>query len=169
MDSTGSQDSHPYPYNEGRLPMSEEELRTVEKNRRLMRRLAAPMMGLLGALGLAGGIWAFTTDTILVGSGIVSSSLIMLGFAWYYVSETRKPLDRPEKFFVTGVITGKRKIGNAFTTVYYELTLNGGKYRCFISEKDFDRLNPGDIVQCERLDENSVDADRVTVTGKVGK
>ncbi len=160
-----SADSLPiHPYEEGRLPMTEEELRMMERNRRLTRRVMVPMMGLMGTSGLAGGFWAISTETIAVGIGLTFSALIMLGFAGFYFADTRKPIERREKFFVTGVITGKKKRGSEFTSVYYELILNGGNYRCFVyNKKDFEKVKLGDIVQCERLEENSVYADRVTV------
>lgn len=147
--------------------MTEEELRLMERNRRLTRRIMVPMMGMMGTSGLAGGFWAISTETLAVGIGLAFSSLIMLGFAWFYFSDTRKPVERREKFFVTGVITGKKRRGSEFTKVYYELVLNGGKYVCFVYKEEADKVRLGDIVQCERLEENSVYADRVTVMTRV--
>jgi hypothetical protein len=124
-----------------------------------------PLMVLMGASGLVGGIWAITTDTLAIGIGLMSSSVTMLGFAWFYATDTKKPVVRPEKYFVTGVITSKRKRGSGFTNVYYEINLNDGKYTCFVPKKDFERIKPGDIVQCERMEKTSVDVERVTVVG----
>jgi hypothetical protein len=91
----------------------------------------------------------------------------MLGFAWFYATDTKRPVERPEKFFVTGVITSKRKINSDFPYVYYEIKLNSGKYKCYVSKLDFERLKPGNVVQCERLNENSMYADRVLVVRTV--
>lgn len=143
--------------------MSDEELRVMERNRRLTRHIMVPLMLLLGGSGVVGGIFAITQEVSEVGIGLTSSALIMLLLGWFYARDTRKPIERPEKFFVSGVITDKRKTGSAFTTTYHEIKLNGGKYTCFINEKDFKKLKPGDVVQCERLEENSLHADRVVL------
>ena len=155
--------SEPFPFHEGRLPMTDEELRIMERNRRLTRRIMVPMMTVLGICGVVGGIFAILTEKSVVGIGLTFSAITMLGFALFYFSDTRKPVELPEKFFVTGVITGKRKRGSAFTSVYYEINLNRGTYTCYVGEEDFKRLKAGDKVQCERLVENSVFADRVVV------
>lgn len=161
-------ESEPFhPFEEGRLPMSEEDLRILERNRRLTQRIMVPLMGLMGTSGIVGGFWAISTQTLAVGIGLTFSSLIMLGFAGFYYADTRKPIERREKFFVTGVITSIKRRGSEFTKVYYELILNDGNYRCFIYKEDIEKVKPGDIVQCERLEENSVYADRVTVMTRV--
>ena len=99
-------------YEEGRLPMSEDELVVMERNRRLTRRVMVPMMALLGTSGLAGGVFVWTTGVLAVGIGLAASSIIMLGFAAYYLKDTKQSVERPEKFFVSGVVTGKRKTGS---------------------------------------------------------
>lgn len=166
MDPTsGSALSNAHPFETGCLSMSDEELSVLERNRRLTRRIMVPLMSLMGTCGLAGGIFAIATDTVAIGIGLTVSALSMLGFAIFYAVDTRKPVVRPEKFFVTGVITRKRKRGGAFTYVYYELKLSDDRYTCFVSKKDFERLKQGDVVQCERLEESSVFADRVVVLG----
>lgn len=161
MSSAGPEDQ--FPYQEGRLPMTEEELRIMERNRRLTRRIMVPMMTVLGGCGLFGGIFAIFTDKSAVGIGLTFSAVTMLGFAWYYFTDTKKQVELPEKFFVSGVITQKRQRGSVFTQVYYEINLNRSKYVCYVSQKDFKRLKVGDKVQCERLVESSVFADRVVV------
>ena len=150
-------------YEEGRLPMSEDELVAMERNHRLTRRVMVPMMALLGTSGLAGGVFVWTTGVLAVGIGLAASSVIMLGFAAYYLKDTKQSVERPEKFFVSGVVTGKRKTGSAFTQVYYQVTLSGGRHVCYLREADYNKINPGDLIQCERLLETSVDADRVVV------
>jgi hypothetical protein len=154
-----SQDAH---YETGRLPMTDEELRIMERNRRLTRRIMVPLMGIMGASGVAGGVFYMAEGWLAVNIGLVISGLIMSGFAWFYYSDSKRPVERPEKFFVTGVITRKRKSGD-FTRRYYSIELNGDRYKCFIDEAEFDRLKVGDRVQCERLLETSVFADRVVV------
>jgi hypothetical protein len=165
MDTRPSPQPSSHPYETGRLPMSEEELSIMDRNRRLTRRIMVPLMGLMGICGLAGGVYAMAIETMAIGFGLTFASLTMLGFTLFYIADTKKPVSRPEKFFVTGVVSSKRKRGSPFTNIYYELNLNGDKYRCFISKKDFERLKTGDIVQCERLEETSVYADRVIVIG----
>lgn len=143
--------------------MSEDELRLLAKNRRLTRRIMVPMMGLLGGGGLAGGIWTGVTDYLTVGLGLTFSSVIMLGFAAYYFFNTKEPVELPEKFFVTGVITDKKQTGSGFTQRYYRIELNKDRYACYLTKTDFDRVKVGDFVRCERLLEDSVYADRIVV------
>lgn len=152
-------------YEAGRLPMTDEELRIMEKNRRFTRRIGVPLMILMGGCGLLGGIWAIATDASAVGIGLAFSSMIMLGLGGYYFRETRTPVERPEKFFVTGVIT-KKKMSGDFTRRYYHIELNNNRYKCFLYAEEFKKLNVGDVVQCERLIETSVYADRVVILKK---
>ena len=147
----------------GRLPMSDEELGVLERNRRLARRVMVPIMVVLGACGFMGGIWAMGTDTLAIGIGLTFSALIMLGLAWAYYTSARKPIARPEKFFVSGIVTEKKKTGSVVTWVYYRIELNNKRYGCYLSEAEFNRVKVGDRVRCERLVESSVDADRVVI------
>lgn len=145
----------------GRLPMSDEELRLLERNRLMTRRILVPLMALLGTCGFLGGIWAITTEDIAVGIGLTFSALVMLAFAVFFAVDTRKPVERPEKFFVTGTVTKMKKTGSVITNVYYSIELNDGQHKCFTTEQDFKKIKVGDAVMCERLEENSVFADRV--------
>lgn len=147
--------------------MTEEELRIMERNRRLTRRIMVPMMTVLGGCGLVGGIFAILTDMSAVGIGLTFSAVTMLGFATFYFYDSKKPVERPEKFFITGVITRKKKSGD-FTRRYYSIELNGDRHRCYLTEAEFGKVKVGDHVQCERLVETSVFADRVVVLGKAG-
>ncbi len=156
-----SESTAPESFQVGRLPMTEEELRILERNRRMTRRIMVPLMWAFGALGLGGGVWAIFTDALAVGIGLTFASITMLGFAWFFTMDTKKPVERPEKFFTTGTITGMKKTGSVFTQVYYRIELNDNRYRCFVSEPDFRRIKVGDVVTCERLEENSLFADRV--------
>jgi hypothetical protein len=141
--------------------MSDEELRLLERNRLMTRRILVPMMAVLGACGFLGGIWAITTDDIAIGIGLTFSAIVMLGFAGFYIIDTRKPAERPEKFFVTGIVTKMKKTGSVVTNVYYSIELNDSQYKCFTSEEDFKKIKVGDAVMCERLEENSLIADRI--------
>lgn len=145
--------------------MTDEELRIMERNRRLTRRIMVPLMSLMGACGVAGGILSMAEDTSVVSIGLAFSGLVMSGFAWYYYSDSKKPVERPEKFFVSGVVTKRSKSGD-FTRRYYSIELSGGRYKCYITEAEFNNLQVGDRVQCERLVETSVFADRVVLLGR---
>lgn len=158
---SGPQPTHHPAYEVGRLPMSDEELRIMERNRRLTRRIMVPLMGLMGACGVAGGIWAISTDTLAIGIGLSFSALTMLGFAWFYAVDTKRPVERPEKFFVTGTVTRMKKSGSVLTRIYYSVELNENRYMCYLTEEEFKRIKVGDVVRCERLVETSVYADRV--------
>lgn len=146
---------------EGRLPMSDEELRLLERNRRMTRTILVPLMVALGACGILGGIWAITTDDLVVGIGLASSATVMLGFAVFFALDTKKPVERPEKFFVTGIVTHMKKTGSVITRVYYIVELNDNQYKCYTTEETFRKIKVGDAVMCERLEESSVFADRI--------
>lgn len=159
--------THPDPYQEGRLPMSDAELKLVERNRMLTRNVMVPIMSVIGLLGLIGGLWIVTAEASIVGIGLTTSALAMIGLAVFYYLNTQKPIVRLEKFFVTGIVTDHRKTGGLLTNIYYRVKLNDGRYTGFITKEDFRKCQRGDIIRCERLDETSVNVHRVENIGKI--
>jgi len=160
-------ETHPDPYQEGRLPMTDLELKLVERNRKLTLNIMVPIMAVIGVLGLAGGLWIISTERSYVSIGLTSSAVVMLALAAFYYVNSRKPVVRLDKFYVTGIVTEHRKTGGLLSNVYYRVKLNNGKYTGFITKEDFKKCQKGDIIRCERLAETSVDVHKVENLGRI--
>lgn len=147
--------------------MTDEELKLVERNRKLTRNVTAPIMSVVGILGLVGGIWVLSTETSIIGIGLTSSAIVMISLAVYFFISSRKPVVRVDKFYVTGIVTDRKQTGSILTHVYYQVKLNEDKYTGYVTKQDFKKCQPGDIIRCERLDETSVDVYKVENLGKI--
>jgi hypothetical protein len=158
--------AHGNQFETGRLPMTQEEAKLAERNRRLTRRVLVPMLGATALMAAAGSAYAFSISSWAPAVGMLLGTIAAGGLAIGYWFSAEPTKGNPEKFFIKGIITDKRKSGSGFTRVSYYIELSDEK-AVYLRKDLYASCRHGDIVRCDRLTENSVYADSLVKMGSI--
>jgi hypothetical protein len=150
----------------GRLPMTPEEAKLFERNRRLTRRVLVPMLGATALMAAAGSAYSLINGSWVPGVGMLLGTIAAAGMAIGYWFGAAPGKGAPEKFYMKGIITDKRRSGSWFTRVSYYVELSEEK-TVYLWKDLYASCRHGDIVRCDRLTEDSVYADSLVKLGSI--
>jgi hypothetical protein len=158
--------AHGNQFETGRLPMTLEEAKLAERNRRLTRRVLVPMLGATTLMAAAGSAYAFSISSWAPAVGMLLGTIAAGGLAIGYWLSAENKKGSPEKFYIKGIITDKRRSGSWFTRVSYYVELSEEK-TVYLWKDIYASCRHGDIVLCDRLTEDSVYADSLVKLGSI--
>lgn len=131
------------------LPMTEEEVKLVEKQARFTRHITVPFFGVVSVAAFGWAMYLLYTHDWYIAISVLISSVGLTFFSRYLLLEYRDLLVKKEKLVFTGIITEKKKYKGQQETSYY-FTLSE-KQKVAVDDETFKKYHLGDIIQYESL------------------
>lgn len=149
------------------IPMTEDDLKPVQKNDRFTRRVTAPVFYGVALCSLGGSIYLFFTNDWPIAIGMLLCSIALVSFTMYLTGYYSELISRKEKLVISGIITGKKKYNRNYGADYY---LEVSKKKdVAVDQKQYMEFCFGDIIRYETLSEERYIRHSIALIGKISE
>lgn len=154
-------------YQREMVPMSEEDLKVVQKNDRFTRKITAPVFYFYSACAVIGGVYAIISGHWPMAIGMFLCTIALVSFSIYLLSYYRELLEQKEKTVITGIITDKEKYSRKYETVYC-LKISE-QQEVVVDERQYKEFRLGDIVRYETISLERYIRHSISLIGKISE